>query len=296
MNISAVIPTFNRGHCLLRAINSILAQTTPVDEIIVVDDGSNDKTYDLLLKSELLDTRGQVPNIRYLYQENKGVSAARNLGIKEAENEYIALLDSDDAWIETKIERQVLKLEEKKLSCRITHTEEIWLKDGQRINPKKKHNKSGGFIFEKCLPLCCISPSSVLLHRTLFDEYGFFDETLPACEDYDMWLRLCAFEEVLFVEEALTIKYGGHADQLSRAFWGMDRFRVQALEKLINSGKLSKIQRSQALEMLVKKIEILLLGAKKREKKEMIQNLDMKLNYWLEMILYLLNLINYNKD
>ena len=283
MNVSAVIPTFNRGHCLLRAINSILAQTTPVDEIIVVDDGSDDKTYDLLVKSELLDMRGQLPNIRYLYQENKGVSAARNLGIKEAENEYIALLDSDDAWAETKIERQALKLEKKNFSCRITHTEEIWLKDGQRINPKKKHKKSGGFIFEKCLPLCCISPSSVLLHRTLFNDYGFFDEKLPACEDYDMWLRLCAFEEVLFVEEALTIKYGGHADQLSRAFWGMDRFRVLALEKLINSGKLSKTQRSQALEMLVKKIEILLLGAKKREKKEMIQNLDMKLNYWLEM-------------
>jgi len=284
MNVSAVIPTFNRGHCLLRAINSILAQTTPVDEIIVVDDGSDDKTYDLLVKSELLDMRGQLPNIRYLYQENKGVSAARNLGIKEAENEYIALLDSDDAWAETKIERQAFKLEKKNFSCRITHTEEIWLKDGQRINPKKKHKKSGGFIFEKCLPLCCISPSSVLLHRTLFNDYGFFDEKLPACEDYDMWLRLCAFEEVLFVEEALTIKYGGHADQLSRAFWGMDRFRVLALEKLINSGKLSKTQRSQALEMLVKKIEILLLGAKKREKKEMIQNLDMKLNYWLEMI------------
>ena len=283
MNVSAVIPTFNRGHCLLRAINSILAQTTPVDEIIVVDDGSDDKTYDLLVKSELLDMRGQMPNIRYLYQENKGVSAARNLGIKEAEHEYIALLDSDDAWTETKIERQALKLVGKNFSCRITHTEEIWLKDGQRINPKKKHKKSGGFIFEKCLPLCCISPSSVLLHRTLFNEYGFFDEKLPACEDYDMWLRLCAFEEVLFVEEALTIKYGGHADQLSRAFWGMDRFRVQALEKLINSGKLSKTQRSQALETLVKKIEILLLGAKKREKKEMIQNLDMKLNYWLEM-------------
>ena len=283
MNVSAVIPTFNRGHCLLRAINSVLAQTTPVDEIIVVDDGSDDKTYDLLVKSELLDMRGQLPNIRYLYQENKGVSAARNLGIKEAENEYIALLDSDDAWAETKIERQALKLEKKNFSCRITHTEEIWLKDGQRINPKKKHKKSGGFIFEKCLPLCCISPSSVLLHRTLFNDYGFFDEKLPACEDYDMWLRLCAFEEVLFVEEALTIKYGGHADQLSRAFWGMDRFRVLALEKLINSGKLSKTQRSQALEMLVKKIEILLLGAKKREKKEMIQNLDMKLNYWLEM-------------
>ena len=284
MNVSAVIPTFNRGHCLLRAINSVLAQTTPVDEIIVVDDGSDDKTYDLLVKSELLDIRGQLPNIRYLYQENKGVSAARNLGIKEAENEYIALLDSDDAWAETKIERQALKLEKKNFSCRITHTEEIWLKDGQRINPKKKHKKSGGFIFEKCLPLCCISPSSVLLHRTLFNDYGFFDEKLPACEDYDMWLRLCAFEEVLFVEEALTIKYGGHADQLSRAFWGMDRFRVLALEKLINSGKLSQTQRSQALEMLVKKIEILLLGAKKREKKEMIQNLDMKLNYWLEMI------------
>ena len=282
MNVSAVIPTFNRGHCLLRAINSVLAQTTPVDEIIVVDDGSDDKTYDLLVKSELLDMRGQLPNIRYLYQENKGVSAARNLGIKEAENEYIALLDSDDAWAETKIERQALKLEKKSFSCRITHTEEIWLKDGQRINPKKKHKKSGGFIFEKCLPLCCISPSSVLLHRTLFNDYGFFDEKLPACEDYDMWLRLCAFEEVLFVEEALTIKYGGHADQLSRAFWGMDRFRVQALEKLINSGKLSKTQRSQALEMLVKKIKILLLGAKKREKKEMIQKWE-----YLEIVITL---------
>ena len=72
MNVSAVIPTFNRGHCLLRAIDSVLAQTTPVDEIIVVDDGSDDKTYDLLVKSELLDIRGQLPNIRYLYQENKG--------------------------------------------------------------------------------------------------------------------------------------------------------------------------------------------------------------------------------
>ena len=283
MNVSAVIPTFNRGHCLLRAINSVLAQTTPVDEIIVVDDGSDDKTYDLLVKSELLDMRGQMPNIRYLYQENKGVSAARNLGIKEAENEYIALLDSDDAWAETKIERQALKLEKKKFSCRITHTEEIWLKDGQRINPKKKHKKSGGFIFEKCLPLCCISPSSVLLHRTLFDDYGFFDEKLPACEDYDMWLRLCAFEEVLFVDDALTVKYGGHADQLSRVFWGMDRFRVQALEKLLNSGKLSKTQRSQTLEMLIRKIDILLLGAKKREKKEMIQNLILKRNHWLGM-------------
>ena len=123
----------------------------------------------------------------------------------------------------------------------------------------------------------------VLLQRTLFEDYGFFDEKLPACEDYDMWLRLCAFEEVLFVDDALTVKYGGHADQLSRVFWGMDRFRVQALEKLLNSGKLSKTQRSQTLEMLIRKIDILLLGAKKREKKEMIQNLILKRNHWLGM-------------
>ena len=283
MNISAVIPTFNRGYCLLRAINSILAQTTPVDEIIIVDDGSDDKTYDLLIKSELFDMPGRVPTIRYLYQENKGVSAARNLGIREAENEYIALLDSDDTWLKNKIERQVSQLKKQNFHWRISHTEEIWFKDGQRINPKKKHKKSGGLIFEKCLPLCCISPSSVLLERTLFEDYGFFDEKLPACEDYDMWLRLCAFEEVLFVDDALTVKYGGHADQLSRVFWGMDRFRVQALEKLLNSGKLSKTQRSQTLEMLIRKIDILLLGAKKREKKEMIQNLILKRNHWLGM-------------
>jgi len=270
-----IIPTLNRYNYLKEALSDLENQDYKNFEILVIDQSKpfKSKFY------ENLDL-----NIRVIQQTEESLWMARNLGIKEAENEYIALLDSDDAWAETKIERQALKLEKKNFSCRITHTEEIWLNDGQRINPKKKHKKSGGFIFEKCLPLCCISPSSVLLHRTLFNDYGFFDEKLPACEDYDMWLRLCAFEEVLFVEEALTIKYGGHADQLSRAFWGMDRFRVQALEKLINSGKLSKTQRSQALVMLVKKIEILLLGAKKREKKEMIQNLDMKLNYWLEMI------------
>lgn len=282
-NISVIVPTFNRSHCLPRAINSILSQTDPVAEIIIVDDGSNDKTYEVLIENGMVNGSGLGVPIQYFYQDNKGVSAARNLGITKANNEYIALLDSDDAWLENKVEKQLLALREQNWKHRISHTEEVWIRNGQRINPKKKHQKSGGYIFERCLPLCCISPSSVLLHRTLFEDYGFFDETLPACEDYDLWLRLCAFEEVLFLDEPLTIKYGGHEDQLSRAFWGMDRFRVYALEKLINSNNLSTKQSSQVLDILISKIDILLLGAEKRKKTEMVQKFQIKRDYWLKI-------------
>lgn len=257
MRISVVIPTYNRRSSLPRAIDSVLAQTRQAMEIILVDDGSDDGTASLLTRD--------YPHCRYFYQPNLGVSSARNLGIDNAKGEWIALLDSDDAWLPDKLERQAEALAARP-ELRICHTDEIWIRNGTRVNPMRKHKKQGGRIFRHCLPLCVISPSSALLHRSLFQQYGGFDTRLPACEDYDLWLRLCAREEVLFIERPLTIKYGGHADQLSRRHWGMDRFRIQALEKLLQSTALSEADRGAALLVLVEKAGILAQGAEKRDR------------------------------
>ena len=135
-----------------------------------------------------------------------------------------------------------------------------------RVNPMKKHRKPNGWIFDQCLPLCCVSPSSVLLHRGVLDRIGVFDPHLPACEDYDLWLRIFSVYPVLLVDQPLLTKYGGHDDQLSRRYWGMDRFRAHALIKLLESGSLDNGQAQNARTMLLKKLTILMNGAKKRGK------------------------------
>ena len=257
LSVSVIIPTHNRIRTLPRALDSVIAQTRPVDEIIIVDDGSSDSTDELVLRN--------YPEVTLLRQPNLGVSAARNLGIAQATGDWIALLDSDDRWLPTRLESQ-LKLIERHPGHRLCHAEEIWIRDGKRVNQMHKHRKSGGHIYSQCLPLCVISPSSVLLHRTLLDEVGLFDESLPACEDYDLWLRICAREPVLFVETPQIEKHGGHDDQLSRKHWGMDRFRIQALEKMLATGLLTPAQRAETVEMLLHKAAILEQGARKRGK------------------------------
>lgn len=244
---------------LARALQSIAQQTHPPDEIIVVDDGSMDDTRQM--------TTSRFPQARYLYQENRGVSSARNLGIKSARGEWIALLDSDDEWLPGKLASQLEALDSLP-HLRFCHTEEIWIRNGRRVNQMKQHAKSGGYIFHRCLPRCVISPSSALLHRSLFDQVGMFDESLPACEDYDLWLRICAAHPVAYVASPQIVKYGGHEDQLSRRFWGMDRFRIMALEKIIESGALSAEALFAARAMVVEKARIMAQGAAKRGKEK----------------------------
>jgi glycosyltransferase involved in cell wall biosynthesis len=258
-SVSVIIPTYNRRQLLERAVDSVLAQTRPADEIIVIDDGSTDGTEVLVKK--------KYPGITYLPQNNHGVSHARNQGIRKAKGNWLAFLDSDDVWLPGKLEKQLNALS-RQPPFKICHTGEIWIRKGRRVNPMKKHSKSGGDLFTRCLPLCVISPSTVILHHSLFRRYGMFDESLPVCEDYDMWLRLCAFIPVLFLPESLIIKYGGHRDQLSRKFWGMDRFRIQALEKIIADPALIEKKRLAAVQMILKKITIYLEGAIKREKQD----------------------------
>ena len=246
MQISVVIPAFNRAHTLPRALDSVMRQTLQPEEVIVVDDGSTDGTADLLAT--------RYPVVTCLRQTNQGVSAARNRAIRHAASAWIALLDSDDAWRPDKLARQCEALGD--TNYHLCHTDEIWIRDGRRINQKPWHAKSGGWIFQRCLPSCAISPSAALIHRSVFGSVGLFDETLPACEDYDFWLRVCARYPVQYVDEPLTIKYGGHADQLSRRYWGMDRFRVIALEKTINEIPLDRPDREAALRVLMEKLWI----------------------------------------
>ncbi len=255
MDISVIIPTHNRAHLLERALRSVLAQTSAPREVLVVDDGSEDHTRELVSES--------FPDCRYLSQPNRGVSSARNRGIAAATGEWLAFLDSDDEWLPGKLAAQREALQQAP-GHRICHTDEIWIRNGRRVNPMKKHTKSGGEIFLQCLPLCVISPSSVLIHRSIFDEVGTFDETLPACEDYDLWLRICARHPVAFVSEPQIIKYGGHADQLSRRHWGMDRFRVRALQGILAWEGLPNEYRRAAEKTLRRKAEILAQGARKR--------------------------------
>ncbi len=252
--IAVIIPTYNRVNLLERAIKSVINQTHNATQIIVVDDGSTDKTKSLI--------QTNYPQLNYIYQHNKGVSAARNTGIKAASSDWVCLLDSDDSWQPDKLEKQIKALSENP-GYLICHTNETWHRGGTILNQAEKHRKRGGTIFQYCLPLCAISPSSVMINKQLFESVGLFDEKLPACEDYDMWLRICCKYPVLFLDEALTNKYGGHADQLSRKHWGMDRFRITALQKCIESNDLDELDRQAAINMMLKKIAIFLKGAKK---------------------------------
>lgn len=254
--VSVIIPTFNRWPLVGAAIESVLAQGYAEFEIIVVDDGSTDRT-----GAELVRFGSR---LRLLTQPNRGVSAARNFGARHARGRYLAFLDSDDLWLPEKLAIQTAFMEQNP-AVQICQTEEIWIRNGVRVNPKAKHRKPSGDIFIPSLKLCLVSPSAVMLSRELFERVGGFDENLPVCEDYDLWLRIAVDHPVPLIDDALAIKRGGHADQLSRSMWGMDRYRASALQKLLRAG-LDGVRRDAAVEVLRRKIEVLASGARRRGK------------------------------
>ena len=271
--IAVIIPTYNRCDLLKRAINSVIKQTITPKEIIIVDNGSTDQTYQMV--SSLF------PEINYFIEKKRGVSAARNKGILESKSKWIAFLDSDDAWKPTKLEKQMEYSSFNQDKYRIIHTDETWYRNKKFLNQLKKHKKSGGNIFKNSLQLCCISPSSVVLKKQIFEEYGLFDENLEVCEDYDMWIRITSKEEVGFLDSPLVLKYGGHSDQLSKKFWGMDRFRIKSLEKNLKNEHFSKSQKINVLDTLIEKLTIVSDGALKRGNKEIFKKYNDKLQDWL---------------
>ncbi len=255
--ISVVIPVHNRAHTIRRAIDSVLAQELVPDEIIIVDDGSSDETPDIL--------NSYLPKIQVVRQDNKGVSAARNTGIAQASGKWIAFLDSDDEWMRDKLQKQLTCLKQHP-NVRILQTEERWIRNNMRVNPGKKYFKKSGNIFKNCLKTCIVGASTVMCEKTLLEERGGFDENLLVCEDYDLWIRIAAKQSIPLLSQALTVKYGGHPDQLSN-MPAMDRYRVQSLEKIFEEEELSISQKNELLDELILKLEYLYQGAVRSRRK-----------------------------
>ena len=270
--VSVVIPSRNRLAYLPRAISSVLNQSFVVQEIIIIDNDSSDETISYVKK--------KFKKVKVIKENKIGVSHARNLGIKNSSYEWIAFLDSDDEWMPDKINKQFSFLKKINFKLQLVHTNEIWIKNGLLKNQKKKHLKKGGYIFENCLDICRISPSSVLINKSLFEKFGLFDTKFKICEDYELWLRLSSKIEIGYLNEPLIKKYGGHLGQLSTKYWGVDRYRVKALEKLLINNFLTYDQKIKVLETLLKKINIILLGAANRRNKRIIKVYSKKKNLW----------------
>lgn len=265
---SIIIPTFNRAHTIIRTLNSVKIQNLSKEiEVILVDDGSTDNTATVVnnwIENNKLE-------IKYLSQTHQGVSKARNFGVSQSNANWICFLDSDDEWLANKLKKQ--------LQCilinpniRIFQTEEIWFRNGIRVNAHKKHKKISGNIFQESLLQCMITTSSVAIRRDLWLENHGFDTKLSSCEDYDLWLRITCKEEIGLLPENLLIRYGGAKDQLSIIYPVMDRFRIYAIIK--NWNIFNQNQKYLAQEVLFKKLSILKTGLEKRNKStEMIHYL-----------------------
>jgi len=253
--VSVIVPTYNRSSFVLEAVDSVFKQTFEDFELIVVDDGSIDGTAEALnqYKGRLI----------YSFQDHQGVSAARNRGIQTARGKWIAFLDDDDLWLPEKLETQI-RFFSQNPEAMICQTQEIWIRNGRRVNPRKKHRKYSGDIFAPSLLLCLVSPSAVMIRRDLFERVGYFDEDMPACEDYDLWLRISAQFPIFLIDQPLVVKRGGHRDQLSRTTPALDRFRIQSLVKILDSGQLTAVQYDLAFKELKDKCRIYGQGCLKR--------------------------------
>lgn len=267
---SVIIPTFNRIGFLSQAIKSVLSQTETDFELIIINDGSTDNTAQMIKNID-------DPRLVYVYQEHAGVSSARNLGISVAKAEFIAFLDSDDCFKpeKLKIAREYINLFPE---INIFHTEEIWYRDQKLLNQKKIHQKPDGYIFDNALKLCCIGLSTTVVKKDLFKAIGGFDENMPACEDYDLWLRASVLYPVKLIPQVLTIKQGGHADQLSQKYPAMDTLRIYAIDKLLKHALLTDNQRNSAIIALKQKCLIYIAGAKKRNKSKEVEQYTSLMN------------------
>jgi glycosyltransferase involved in cell wall biosynthesis len=253
--ISVIIPTHNRRAMLREALASVIAQRGASFEVIVVDDGSTDRTWD--------DLSAGAENIRTVRTARRGPAAARNHGIALARGDLIAFLDSDDLWMPEKLARQSAFMR-RNSGCAISQTGETWLRHNRRVNPGRRHSKRPGDIFADALHTCLISPSAVILRRKLLDEVGGFDDDMAACEDYDLWLRILARHQVGLLDEPLVVRRAGHPGQLSASVAALDRFRILALAKLLGDPSLGAVKRAAAAEAMAGKCLIYGKGLARR--------------------------------
>ncbi len=255
MKITAIIPTFNRATLVSDAINSILNQTYSIDEIIVIDDGSTDNTQDILKKFH---------GIKIIKTKNLGVSHARNTGIRNAKNNWLAFLDSDDIWLKDKAQKQVA-LHNKDANLMFSHTGERWLRDGKEIKYPKSLTKPQGDCFLQNISTCKIAASSVLINKKVFDTVGLFNESLSVCEDYDMWLRILYDYQIALVKSEGIIKKAGHS-QLSSTIFAIDRYHIYTLQKFLGTRFSNEVK-----DEIIRKSNILVKGAIKHNNQEILK-------------------------
>jgi len=262
-DVTVIIPTFNRWPMVGEAIASVMAQREVSLELIIVDDGSTDETAARITDFfERPKTAPEYP-VLMLRTGNQGVSAARNLGVTAARAPLVAFLDSDDLWAPLKLKRQLQQMTQTP-GCVISQTDEVWFRNGVRVNPGQRHRKRAGDFFIEALRTCLVSPSAVVMSTSVFRRLGGFDPDMRAAEDYDLWLRLLLEYEVELVPEPLVIRRSGHPGQLSATVAAIDRFRILALLKLLRRDDLDPRRRQAVCDTVAEKCAIYATGAARR--------------------------------
>ena len=256
--IAVIVPVFNRASLAERALRSVRKQSLAAAEFVVVDDGSSEAMD--ALRADVLSGGGRWITL----PENRGPAAARNAGVAETSSPWITFLDSDDEWASWKLERQ-LAWHQSHPDMRISQAQDQWFRKGEAILRPSHWQMQEGDLFAESVERCSITPSAVMLHRTIWDELGGFDERFRVCEDYELWLRLTREYPVGLVGgEPFVRRHGGRPDQLSSITPAMDRHRIAALLELLDSGSLSPSQQDHVLRGIKEKATILAAGAAKR--------------------------------
>lgn len=236
-HISVIIPTYNRASMLGRAIQSVLDQTYRDFELIVVNDCSSDNTEEVVMS--FADER-----IRYIrHPSNKGGSAARNTGISSSRGDYIALLDDDDEWLPNKLEMQVDLLDRLPEDYGVVYSGYRAEQRGEILGEYSPIYR--GDVYHQMLKGCFIGSPTILIRKICFEKAGRFDETLPSCQDWDMWIRLAKYYKFDFIPEVLAV-YNIHGDQIkfnpSKYVYGVNKVLAKYREDFSKNKKILSYQ------------------------------------------------------
>lgn len=278
---SIIIPIYNRPNIAQRAILSVLQQTYSAYQCIIIEDGSCNPLPNFFLKKILKDKRFSYLKLK----QNKGVSHARNVGIKTSKYSKICFLDSDDEWQKDKLEKDTEFISQNK-NFLVSHSDSIWIRKGEKVNLPQKFNFNNGFIFHQSLKHCMIAMSNIVIDKKIFQQVGLFNEKLPTCEDYELLLKITSLYPIGKINKKLVIRHQNYlGEKLSFSLEGkkteckiskreskqlssnlkMDQLRILALQNFISFSK-NNILKYFAKREILRRCWILIHGLKKKKK------------------------------